>query len=388
MKRILRLAAPALLCATAAFSLHAQAPAGPKASITEFPTASATSLPQGLDIDCSGNVWYTETTAGKIAVLRPDRTSAEYTVPNGGQPISLKVAADGIWFTDGANRAIGNLNPTTGKIEEFAIPSGAAPLFIELAADGSKWFSETTGVGRLTPRGAIAEWNVSLEHPDDNIEQLSIDPWGNVWFVERNFDGAGAAGTNKVRRLTPATNVISTFLVPTPGGNPAGITANANGTVWVSEYFANAVALLNPFAAPHTDSVVSPSTFTASNQIANVPRSNPIRTPGTNTPVPPSTHLVKPNITPGWVEYPVPTSGAMVEDMRVDILGRLWFEEDNGLLGILNPYIAQFTEYTIPSPDSGYYNVALDQTNGDLWFSEAGAFATVDTKVGFLHIGN
>ena len=178
--------------------------------ITEYPTASAKSFPQGIDIDEDGYIWYTETGAGKIAVRRPNHTTAEYPVPNGGQPITPKVARDGIWFTDGANRAIGNLNPDTGKIVEYPIPSGASPLFLQVAADGSKWFSELTGVGRLGLNGVVTQWDVTLEHPDDNIEQLSIDRSGDVWFAERNFDGVGPAGTNKVRRLNPWTNVIST----------------------------------------------------------------------------------------------------------------------------------------------------------------------------------
>jgi len=83
--------------------------------------------------------------------------------------------------------------------------------------------------------------------------------------------GAGAAGTNSVRRLNPYTNIISTYRVPTLGGNPAGVHANADGTVWVSEYYANAFALLFPTLAPHTTEMVSPNARNASNNaLANV----------------------------------------------------------------------------------------------------------------------
>ena len=41
--------------------------------------------------------------------------------------------------------------------------------------------------------------------------------------------------------------------------------------------------------------------------------------------------------------------------MRVDGFGRLWYEGDTGFVGILNPYAALFTQYAIPSVDSGYY---------------------------------
>ena len=76
----------------------------------------------------------------------------------------------------------------------------------------------------------------------------------------------------------------------------------------------------------------------------------------------------------------------MAEDMRVDQHGRLWFEEDSGLLGSLDAYHAIFAEYTVPSVNSGYYNIVLDQNEDRLWFTEAGLFAPVTTKIGFLKI--
>lgn len=358
------------------------------AVVTEYATPNAQSFPQGLDIDRKGNIWYAETAAGKIAVLRSDLTAAEYPVPNGGQPITPKVASDGIWFTDGVNSAIGNLNPSTGNIVEYAIPSGGFPLFLQIAADGSKWFTVLNGVGRLAPNGIMTEWDVDLEHPDDNIEELSIDPSGNVWFTERNFDGKGPSGTNKVRRLNPKTNVISTYRVPTLGGNPAGIHTNANGTVWVSEYFANAFALLFPKIAPHADEVVTP------NQHAGVSSAGPAEATrygpqkGVPTSIAPAIQHSKPSFTLGWIEYPIPTPDTESEDMRVDRFGRLWYEGDTGFLGVFNPYTAVFTQYTIPSPDSGFYNLALDLQTSRLWFSEAGAFAPVPTKIGNLYVGN
>lgn len=393
MSRILSVSTIAALCMAAPIAAKAQTASTANqcspnhAIITEFLTPSAQSLPQGLDIDQKGNVWYAETAAGKLAVLRPDLTTAEYAIPNGGQPFTPKVGSDGIWFTDSANLAIGNLNPATGNVLEYAIPSGAFPLFIQIAADGSKWFSVTSGVGRLAPNGTITEWDFVLEHPDDNIEQLSIDPSGNIWFAERNFDGVGAAGTNKVRRLNPKTNVVSTYLVPTFGGNPAGVQANADGTVWVSEYFANAFALLFPKVAPHTDEVVAPNAHAGVSSSSGVPVTRYGKQTGVPTTEAPAVNTAKPSFTLGWIEYPIPTANTESEDMRVDPSGRLWYEGDTGYLGVLNPVTAVFTQYAVPSTDSGYYNITLDHLTGKLWFSEAGAFAAVPTKVGNLNMG-
>jgi virginiamycin B lyase len=394
MSRILSVSTIVTLCVAGSIAAKAQTASTPAqcsfghAAITEFLTPSAESLPQGLDIDAKGNIWYAETSAGKLAVLRPNRTTAEFTVPNGGQPITPKVASDGIWFTDGVKSAIGNLNPATGNIQEFTLPSGGFPLFLQIASDGTKWFTELTGLGRLAPDGTISEWTFALEHPDDNIEQLSIDPAGNIWFAERNFDGVGDAGTNKVRRLNPKTNVVSTYLVPTFGGNPAGVHANPDGTVWVSEYFANAFALLFPKVAPHTDEVIAPGSHAGFSTATGVPVTRFGRQKGVRTPVAPSVASVKPKFTLGWIEYVIPTPDTESEDMRVDRFGRLWYEGDTGFLGILNPFAAVFAQYPIPSENSGYYNIALDRKTGLLWFTEAGAFATgVPTKVGNLDVG-
>jgi len=395
MSRIVSVSTIVALCVASSIAANAQT-ASTRAQcsfghavITEFPTPSAQSLPQALDIDAKGNIWYAETAAGKLAVLRPDLTTAEYTIPNGGQPFTPKVASDGsIWFTDSATHAIGNLNPTTANVQEFAIPSGGTPLFIQIASDGNKWFTEVTGVGNLASDGTISEWIFALEHPDDNIEQLSIDPVGNIWFAERNFDGVGAAGTNKVRRLNPKNNVVSTYLVPTFGGNPAGVHANADGTIWVSEYFANAFALLFPKVAPHTDEVITPGSHAGFSIATGVPVTRFGRQKGVRTPVTPSVASVKPSFTLGWIEYVIPIPNTESEDMRVDRFGRLWYEGDTGFLGVLNPFAAVFAQYTIPSPDSGYYNIALDNKTGLLWFTEAGAFAAgTPTKVGNLDVG-
>ena len=262
------------------------------------------------------------------------------------------------------------------------MPSGAPPNFLQLGPDGSKWFGEPSGVGRLSPSGTITEWTVTLEHADDHIEQISLDRGGDLWFAELNYDGPGPAGSNLVRRLDPRTNVISEYRVPTLGGCPAGVLADG-AFVWVSEYTAGRLARLDPATAPHTNRVVAPRTGTAAPVVTAEVASPPLPTPGTRSAAPATTTRITPVVSPGWVEYPLPTAGAQAEDMRLGEGGRLYFEEDNGKLGVLNVAASQVTEYPIPSPDSGYYNIALGP-EGQVWFAEAGAFGPVPTKIGVL----
>ena len=356
---------------------------GGHATITEIPTPSPLSLPQGLDVAQDGSVFYTETAAGKIARLQGTHTR-EYALPKGASPNIVKVAEEGVWFTDGGNAAIGLLNPESGEVSEYPLPSGAAPNFLQLGADHAKWFTEPSGVGRLSASGVITEWHITLEKTDSHIEQLSIDPSGHVWFTELNYDGVGANGTNLVRRLDPATNTVRAYPVPTFGGTPAGVTAAPSGHVWVSEYFAGKLALLDPQAASFTSTTVAPNSGVAARHSSG--RTSPVSvvSPRTTTPTSPVTHNVSPAKSAGWLEFTIPAAGANAEDMRLSANGDLYFEEDGGFLGLLNPHLGTFVEYAIPSPNSGYYNIALRE--GVLYFAESGSFSAVPTKVGFLTI--
>ena len=89
-----------------------------------------------------------------------------------------------------------------------------------------------------------------------------------------------------------------------------------------------------------------------------------------------------PVATPGWLAYTIPTPGANAEDMRLDALGHLYFEEDGGKLGVLDPSSGHVVEWPIPSPNSGYYNIAL--SSAGLLVRRGGAFGPVPTKVGVL----
>jgi len=345
-------------------------------TVTEFPTPTPNSVAEGVEVAGDGSIWYCETLASRLVLQRPDRSVVEYPVPNAGQPNTLKIGPDGIWFTDQVNNAIGVLHPKSGEVVEYAVPSGATPTFIELAPDGAVWFPEPSGVARMDPGGTFTEWQIALEKADAHIEEVSLDPAGSVWFAEKNYAGPGPDGTNTVRRLDPATNVISEYRVPTLGGTPAGVLANADGTVWVTEFFGNAVALLDPDAAPHTDSTVTPLHGASAGQSTAGPHPHAGGAPhaAATTSVTPRTTAVTPSTTPGWIEYPIPFAGANAGDLRIDPSGRLWFEEDAGQIGVLDPAALTITEYPLPTQGNGYYNIEIDH-HGRIWITEAGFFA-------------
>ncbi|MGC8961085.1 MAG: virginiamycin B lyase family protein, partial [Candidatus Bathyarchaeia archaeon] len=83
----------------------------------EIPTQGAD--PRGLTIDKDGNIWFTESSKGKVARLNPvDQYITEFTTPTpGSYPMDIAVAADGstpVYFTEWSANKIGRLDPTKG----------------------------------------------------------------------------------------------------------------------------------------------------------------------------------------------------------------------------------------------------------------------------------
>src|SRR5262249_38712304 len=72
---------------------------------------------EGVEVTGDGSIWYCETLGSRLVLQRPDRSVVEYPVPNAGQPNTLKIGLDGIWFTDQLNDAIGVLHPASGEFE-------------------------------------------------------------------------------------------------------------------------------------------------------------------------------------------------------------------------------------------------------------------------------
>jgi virginiamycin B lyase len=361
----------------------AAAAAGDGSSITEFPTPSPYSLPQGVDIARDGAVFYAETKAGKI-VRQQGKQTREYSLPAGAAPNVVKAGREGIWFSDGGKAAIGLLKAESGEVIEYPVPSGSAPNFLQIASDGSIWFTEPSGVGRLAPSREFTEWHIALEKTDSHLEQISIDGHGYVWFTELNYDGVGSQGTNLARRLDPGTNEVRAYAVPTLGGSPAGVTNAASGRIWVSEHAAGKLALLDPEKAVFTTTAATRSA-SRSHEAEGPAGGQPAATSAQTSAVTAAREGVRPVGTTGWVEYTVPPAGGNPEDMRVGADGRLYFEDDRGYLGTLMPETGEFVQFKIPSPNSGYYNIALE--GGALWFTEAGtASATTATKIGVLRM--
>ena len=105
-------------------------------------------VPHGITAGPDGNLWFTETRAGKIGMINPTTHAiTEFPVPttssgpwddHGGprrQPLVHRVPRDG--------NQIGMINPATHAITEFPVPTAMlTPDGITAGPDGNLWFTE------------------------------------------------------------------------------------------------------------------------------------------------------------------------------------------------------------------------------------------------------
>src|SRR5437667_5107057 len=121
---------------------------------------------------------------------------------------------------------------SVGIITEFRIPTpDSNATAIAAGPDGNLWFTEINKVGRITPRGAITEFPVSLGH---FLSSITAGPDGNLWFTDNILIGSEGTYDSKIGRITPQ-GAITEFPTPTPHSDPGSITRGPDGNLWFTE---------------------------------------------------------------------------------------------------------------------------------------------------------
>jgi virginiamycin B lyase len=238
---------------------------------TSFALPTQGAGPAEMCVGPDGNLWFTEFGAGKIGRISPSGTNAvEIALPMpGAQPNGIAAGPDGnVWFTDSGANAIGWVSPTGTTPTEIPLPeSNSLPAAIHAESDGNVWFSEQRGnrIAKIaTTAGAMpVEYTIPTTV---NPHGFTFGPDGNVWFTEFGNTDVGhisvtggsfqdlSVGTTSwtivtgpddnlwftenevgnVGRVT-VSGTVTSFAVPTPGGNTTDIATGPNGTVWFTE---------------------------------------------------------------------------------------------------------------------------------------------------------
>jgi hypothetical protein len=164
---------------------------------------------------------------------------------------------------------LGRITPA-GAITEFSsnLNSGSNLGDIVAGPDGNLWFTDTgstRAVGRITPAGAITEFSSGLNSGKSPFS-IVAGADGNLWFV----DGSMSAGV--IGRITPAGAINQFSSGLNSGGNPDFIVAGPDGNLWFTDGGSTPaigkVALqLAPAATTGAASAVTTSSATVSGSV-------------------------------------------------------------------------------------------------------------------------
>ena len=211
--------------------------------ITEFNVPTPFSFPEGISTVGGGaaDAWFTEFNANKIGHVTNAGVFEEFNIPtpNSGPRGIIAGPAGGYWFTEFNANKIGFIT-TAGVITEYTIPTpNSGPVGIDWLTGPPLWFTETnTGkIGSITLGGVITEYNVpsgaGLGRICTGYDGFDFE---NMWFVESSAD--------KVAKIS-ATGTVTEYNLQ-GGGSPFDINYAFDGAQYVAEADANLIARVNP----------------------------------------------------------------------------------------------------------------------------------------------
>jgi len=205
-------------------------------NLVKFAGGSPGGHPLGLAEDASGHIWFTDDGINALGKYDLATKKIEYHRDglNAGSSVKWITADDrgDIWFTDvGTTKAIGRLEPRSGKITEYALDANRRPWAIAYnPVDRRLWFTDQSAdgtdpaIGALDPHTidpATQRPRMSLYrglNPGSNPEGIAVDAKGDVWFTDDN-DPKPAIGT-----ISSKSHVIREFPTGVAGSLPRGIT--------------------------------------------------------------------------------------------------------------------------------------------------------------------
>jgi len=249
----------------------------PQANFSGAPLATyipGFSIPFGLAIDASGNIYVANAGAGNVMVTAPGGSptpiGSGFTSPSG-------VAVDGagnVFVADSGS--VYEISKATGAQTTLSIPGLTDPYGLAVDGAGNLYISESTAskVIEVTPAGVVTQVGTGLSSP----RGLAVDAAGTVYVADYAEGGViiipvngaqtgvyGFGGPTGVA-VDPAGNIyVAVFgagdlTEVAPDGtrtvlgsnlpDPADVVLDAAGNIYVAEYIAGAVQKIDRSDAP------------------------------------------------------------------------------------------------------------------------------------------
>jgi streptogramin lyase len=268
----------------------------------------------------------------------------------------------GMWHEEGVRQtgAVSNATVVPG-FEEWLVPTANSyPAQIAInAADGIVWVSERDG-NRITRFDPLSEAFIEYAIPtaDSQPWGLTVDAAGDVWFAEM-------AG-NQIGRFDPQGETFVEYPVPTVGSEPRDVAVEGSGMVWFTERAGNKIGRLEPVTGAITETNVPTPNAQPSGLAIFGTRGWFAERQGNK--------LGRVTLATGVILETtiITTPNSLPEDVVVDWHGDPWVTEVQGnKLACFNwETIAAFVQYTVPTPGSEPYGIALGPDGETIWFTQ------------------
>jgi virginiamycin B lyase len=200
----------------------------------------------------------TERSPARVGKITPDGRITEFTLPDAtAEPAGMASdRAGNLWLTENVGAETGKEGirirretPAGGLTEKTLSDEGGWPGAIALGPEGNIWISESDGlvckVLRVTPRWQIRRFTLPPRGAESRvtsrIESMTAGPDGNLWFV--------ASDPSVLGRITPRGQIAETR-VGENASSPESLVRGPGGSLWFNEWRAASITRLAPLPAP------------------------------------------------------------------------------------------------------------------------------------------
>lgn len=186
----------------------------------------------GLEVDLENNVWVA--VFDKNILLKYNQGTKDFEqfpIPTESSgPFALLLDPTGqLWFTESQAGKIGVINTESGEIQEFSPQTKLeSPEALYFDTEGNLWVAEHTGL-------RIAKFNLLLKtferitvpDPDALPFGMAEDRFGNIWFAQHTID--------KLAVYDPHNNNLIELDIPTQQSFVQFMTSDDDNNIWFVE---------------------------------------------------------------------------------------------------------------------------------------------------------
>jgi len=344
------------------------------AFVKEYKIPTQCTQPLAIVADPDGNIWFTQTNAGRVAKFDPiNEVFTEYKNPkwqNGTRSMmwGIDYSPDGsLWFTDEATDGIWKFSIIDKQYGRTDYPKIVDSLPQRLSVEGSKIIVNDFTGNKLTfldpTQSSEGISYLSIPSPVENsvTGAFAVDSQRNIWYTNWVFQKGGVLAKFNQDKFeksstaqfenstTPLFDLINVYQFPKGMTTPNGIAAGTNGKIWIADTSSSFFFSFDPNTESFTKYI------TSTPQVSSYGNSSGV--------------IKNPVSRPYWTTF--------------NENGKLVFNEQTAnRIGVFDPESESLVEYMIPSNNPNWAdceemeNCGLAQIfdftiSGDkIWFTE------------------